>query len=226
MKRKLTIAIVAIAVVAMLFTGCAKKADAASGKVVLKDAPKPFDGSKEIHIALIRQMVEGEFMQMWQAGAESQAAQLGIKLTVFGKNMDNQAQANFIYQAINMKVDGIIIDHGLSETLIKPAQDAIAAGIPVVAFDVDLQNPAITQIAQDDHALGRMALEALIADHNAAANVGYVYVAGILPLDKRDVSFTKVKAEYPGIKEVVRTGTLESPLLHQERGPGQGRPQG
>lgn len=211
MSKKWGIAILLVAALALSFSGCAKKSGS-DGKVVLKGAPKPFDGKKEIHIALVRQMVEGEFMQMWQAGAERQAQQLGIKLTVLGKNMDNEAQANFIYQAINMKVDGIIIDHGLSETLQKPAADAVAAGIPVVAFDVDLKNPAINQIAQDDPALGLMSLEALIADHNGKANVGYVYVAGILPLDKRDGSFTKVKAENKGIKEVVRTGTLESPF--------------
>lgn len=178
----------------------------------LKGAPKPFDGSKKVHIALIRQMVEGEFMQMYRAGAKHQADLLGIKLTIFGKNMDNQAQANFIYQAINMGVDGIIIDHGLTETMKKPAADALAAGIPVVAFDVDLKNPEINQIAQDDHLLGRMSLDALIKDFDGKADVGYVYVAGILPLDKRDVSFTKVKKEFSGIKEVVRTGTLESPF--------------
>lgn len=198
-------ALISIACVLAL-AGSIARADA------LKGAPAPFDGKKQIHIALIRQMVEGEFMQMWQAGAERQAALLGVKLTVFGKNMDNEAQANFVYQAINMKVDGIILDHGLSETLTKPAADAVAAGIPVVAFDVDLKNPQINQIAQDDPKLGLMSLEALLKDFDKKANVGYVYVAGILPLDKRDTSFTKVKKENPGVKEVVRTGTLESPF--------------
>jgi len=178
----------------------------------LTGAPAPFDGSKQIHIALVRQMVEGEFMQMWRAGAEDQAELMGIKLTVFGKNMDNKAQADFIYQAISMGVDGIIIDHGLTETMVKPAEDALAAGIPVIAFDVALNNSKIPQIAQDDHALGRMALEQMVEDFNGKANVGYVYVAGILPLDKRDESFTAIKAENPGVVEIVRTGTLESPF--------------
>ena len=185
--------------------------DAAAGKG-LPGAPAPFDGSKQIHVALIRQMVEGEFMQMWRAGAEKQAELMGIKLTVFGKNMDNKAQADFVYQAISMKVDGIIIDHGLTETMQKPAQDALDAGIPVIAFDVDLMNPMIPQIAQDDHALGRMALEQMVKDFNGQAKIGYVYVAGILPLDKRDESFTAIKKENPGMVEVVRTGTLESPF--------------
>ena len=147
-----------------------------------------------------------------RAGAEAQAELMGVKLTVFGKNMDNKAQADFVYQAISLGVDGIIIDHGLTETMMKPAQDALDAGIPVIAFDVALNNPAIPQIAQDDHALGRMALEQMVKDFNGAANIGYVYVAGILPLDKRDESFTAIKAENPGMKEIVRTGTLESPF--------------
>ncbi len=176
------------------------------------ERPAPFDGSKKIHIALIRQLVEGEFMQSYQAGAERQAKALDIKLTTFGKNNDNQAQANFIYQAINLGVDGIIIDHGLTETMAKPAADALAKGIPVVAFDVELNNPEIPQIAQDDHLLGAMALEALKSDYPDGANIGYVYVAGILPLDKRDASFTKFKQENPNFKEVARTGTFESPF--------------
>ena len=178
----------------------------------LKGAPAPFDGSKKVHIALIRQMTEGEFMQTYRAGAQIQADLMGIKLTVFGKGMDNQAEANFVYQAINMGVDGIIIDHGLSETMMRPAADAIKAGIPVVAFDVDLKNPAIPQIAQDDELLGMMTLQAMVKDFNGKANVGYVNIAGILPLDKRDRSWRKIKADNPGIKEIVKTGTLESPI--------------
>ncbi len=178
----------------------------------LKGAPAPFDGSKKVHVALIRQMTEGEFMQTYRAGAKIQADLMGIDLTIFGKSMDNQAEANFVYQAINMKVDGIIIDHGLSETMKKPAADAIKAGIPVVAFDVDLKNPEIPQIAQDDELLGMLALKALVKDFNGKANVGYVSIAGILPLDKRDRSWQKIKKENPGIKEIVKTGTLESPI--------------
>lgn len=183
-----------------------------AGSAIAADAPAPFNGDKPVHIAMIRQMVEGEFMQMYQAGADRQAELMGIKLTTFGKNMDNQAQANFVYQAINMGVDGIIIDHGLTETMKKPAADAVAKGIPVVAFDVDVEHPEINQIAQDDHKLGQLALDAIVKDFDGKANVGYVYVAGILPLDKRHESFEKTKAAHPGIVEVARTGTLDSPF--------------
>ena len=196
----------------IVLISCGQNANSGSSVTKLEGAPAPFDGSKKMHFALIRQMVEGEFMQMWQDGAQKQADLMGIKLTVFGKNMDNQAQSDFIYQAINMKVDGIILDHGLTETLSKPAADAVASGIPVVAFDVDVKHPEINQIAQDDHALGRMSLDAMNKDYNQKANIGYVYFAGILPLDKRDQSFTEFKKEFPNMKEIVRTGTVESPF--------------
>ena len=210
MKRILVVFMMVL-LAAVAFANGSNEAGSA-GKKGLAGAPAPFDGSKQVHIALVRQMVEGEFMQLWRAGAEDQAKKLGIKLTVLGKNMDNKAEADFVYQAISMKVDGIIIDHGLTERMQKPAADALAAGIPVIAFDVDLHNPKIPQIAQDDHALGRMALEQLVKDYNGKANVGYVYVSGCLPLDKRDEAFTKIKKENPGIKEIVRTGTFESPF--------------
>lgn len=209
--KKVLVVLLIVFVVLGAMTGCKKKevSVVAGG---LPGAPAPFDGSKKVHIALVRQMVEGEFMQLWRAGAQQQADLMGIKLTVLGKNMDNKAEADFIYQAISMKVDAIIIDHGLTETLSKPAEDALAAGIPVIAFDVDLNNPAIPQIAQDDHALGMMALEQMLEDFKGQANIGYVYVSGILPLDKRDESFKKFKNENSGMVEIVRTGTLESPF--------------
>lgn len=208
MKRLITILFILIVTA---IVGCIK--DSKGNNVTkLEGAPAPFDGTKKIHFALIRQMVEGEFMQMWQDGAKKQADLMGIRLTVLGKNMDNQAQADFVYQAINMKVDGIILDHGLTETLSKPAADAVAAGIAVVAFDVDVKNKKINQIAQDDYALAKMALDAMNKDYNQNANIGYVYFAGILPLDKRDKAFTDFKKEFPNMKEIARTGTVESPF--------------
>ena len=199
-----------IIIFSIILIGCGNNNEGDVTK--LDGAPAPFDGSKKLHFAVIRQALEGEFLQMWQDGAQKQANLLGIKLTILGKNMDNQAQADFVYQAINMKVDGIILDHGLPETLQKPAADAVAAGIPVVAFEVDVNNPEINQITQDNYALGKASLEAMIKDYNEQANIGYIYFAGQLPLDKRNEAFTDLKKEFPNMKEIARSGTLESPF--------------
>jgi len=179
----------------------------------LPNAPAPFNGTKTVKIALIQYMIEGEFMQTFRAGAEKQAKLMGVEfLALNSKNASNEGQADAVDRAISMGVDGILLSHGRQETMRAPIARAIKAGIKVVAFDIDMKNPAITQMAQDDHLLGQMALDALIADFDGKANVGYVYVSGVLPLDKRDVSFTKTKKKYPGIVEIVRTGTLASPF--------------
>lgn len=177
------------------------------------DAPYPFNGKKTVKIALIQLLIEGEFMQTFRSGAERQAKLMGAKLVALNnKNASNESQADAVDRAISMGVDGILLSHGRYETMKTPINRAIKAGIRVVAFDIDMKNSFITQMAQDDHLLGQMSLDALIEDFDGEANVGYVYVPGVLPLDKRDVSFTKTKAKYPQIKEIVRTGTLESPF--------------
>ena len=117
-----------IIIFSVLIIGCGK--NNTNNVTKLEGAPAPFDGSKKLHFALIRQALEGEFLQMWQTGSQKQADLMGIKLTVLGKNMDNQAQADFIYQAINMKVDGIILDNGFAETLTEPINEAVKLCTP------------------------------------------------------------------------------------------------
>ncbi|WP_018527034.1 substrate-binding domain-containing protein [Alkalispirochaeta alkalica] len=180
-------------------------------------APAPFDGStgRQLHIAHISYLQEGEFMQMYRAGVEAQAAKLGMRVTLLGRHNDAQSQANAVSQAINLGVDGIVIQHGLTETMVGPAQQALDAGIPVVAFDVDLENPRIPQIAQNDPQHGRNAIEAIVEDFNGQVDMAYVRVAGILPLDRRDGPIQEVVERESGVRIVAQTGTLESPISVQ-----------
>ena len=192
--------------------GQAESSDQAVTRI--EGAPAPFDGStgRQLHIAHISYLVEGEFMQMYRAGLEAQAQELGMRVTVLGRQADAQAQANFVNQAISLGVDGIVIQHGLTETMRGPAQEALDAGIPVVAFDVDLENPNIPQIAQNDPQHGLNAINAIVRDFDGDVEMAYVYVAGILPLDKRDGPIRETAADYPKINIAAQTGTLDSPI--------------
>jgi simple sugar transport system substrate-binding protein len=211
---------ISLMLVLMLIIGAATvfaggQSESRGGPVTKIDgAPAPFDGSagKQLHIAHLSYLVEGEFMQMYRAGVEQQADALGMRVTVFGKQSDAQAQANFVDQAINLGVDGIVIQHGLTETMMGPAQRALDAGIPVVAFDVDLQNSDIPQIAQNDPQHGLNAINQIVEDFDGEVDMAYVRVAGILPLDKRDGPIREVVAAEPGVNIVAETGTLDSPI--------------
>ncbi|MGD9916044.1 MAG: substrate-binding domain-containing protein [Rhizobiaceae bacterium] len=173
----------------------------------IEGAPAPFDKGG-VKVALVTYISGGDFFQAYQAGAEAQAKALGIDLRIFPGRQDAAEQQGQIEQAINLGVQGIIIDHGLPESLKDVAQKAVDAGIKVVAFDVNLENENIPQIEQSDHELARAALDQAIKDNGTSFNAGYVYVAGFAPLDRRNEVWEEVKKANPGIVEKARWGAV------------------
>lgn len=179
-----------------------------------QDRPAPFDNAAGVQIALVRYLSTGDFFQAYLAGVESQAKALGVDLRVLDSRQDAALQADMVDQAIALGVDGIIIQHGLTESMKEAAQRAVDAGIKVVAFDVNVENDAIPQIEQSDRDLARLALEQAIEDNGEAWKAAYVYVAGIAPLDRRDETWREFKERYSGIEEVAMFGTLDNPIAN------------
>ena len=172
-------------------------------------APAPFDKGG-VKVALVAYLSAGDFYQAYQAGAQQQAKALGIDLRIFPGRQDAAEQRNQIEQAINQKVQGIIVDHGLPEALKDVVQKALDAGIKVVAFDVNLDNAKVPQVEQSDHALARIALEQAAAENGKSFKAGYVYVAGFAPLDRRNEEWTAFKSKNPGVAEKVRFGVVNA----------------
>jgi simple sugar transport system substrate-binding protein len=170
-------------------------------------APPPFDQGG-VKIALVRYLSAGDFFQAYEAGAKAQARALGLDLRLFPGRQNASEQRTQIEQAINLGVKAIVIDHGLPESLKDVAQKALDAGIKVVAFDVNLDNPKIPQVEQNDHALSRLALQQAIKENGVAFKAGYAYVPGFAPLDRRDETWREIKAANPGIVERVRIGVV------------------
>ncbi|QCI63736.1 substrate-binding domain-containing protein [Phreatobacter stygius] len=179
----------------------------------LPGAPKPFDKGG-LRIALVRYLSTGDFFQAYLAGVERQAKALGIELRVFDSRQDAALQREMLEQAVGLGVDGIIVQHGLTETMKDAVARAVDGGMKVVAFDVNCENPKVPQIEQSDRDLARLALEQAVKDNGNAFPAGYVYVAGIAPLDRRDETWQKVKAANPGIREVARWGTMDNPIAN------------
>ena len=176
--------------------------------------PAPLDEPGKVKIALVRFLSTGDFFQAYLGGVESQAQAIGVDLRVFDSRQDAALQADMVDQAIALGVDGIIIQHGLTESMKDAAQRAVEAGIKVVAFDVNVENPAIPQVEQSDYMLGKLALEQALKDNGNSFKAGYVYVPGIAPLDRRDKAWQEVKAANPGIDEVAVFGTLDNPIAN------------
>jgi simple sugar transport system substrate-binding protein len=170
-------------------------------------APAPFD-KPGVKVALISYISAGDFFQAYQSGAEAQAKAIGIDLRVFPGRQDAAEQRDQIQQAINLGVKGIVIDHGQPEALGDVVQKALDAGIKVVAFDVNLNNPKIPQIEQSDHELAKLALEQVVKDNGDKFTAGYVYVAGFAPLDRRNEVWEQFKADHKDVVEKAHFGVV------------------
>ena len=175
----------------------------------LSGAPAPFDKG-DVKIALVGYISGGDFFEAFQSGAQAQAKKIGVDLRIFPGKQDAALEREQIEQAVNLGVKAIVIDHGLPESLKDVAQKALDAGVKVIAFDVNLDNPKIPQVEQSDHQLARLALEQAIKENGESFKAGYVYVAGFAPLDRRDETWTEFKTKYPGIQEVARFGAVNS----------------
>ncbi|KUF09192.1 substrate-binding domain-containing protein [Pseudoponticoccus marisrubri] len=185
-----------------------------AGAATAQQAPAPLDNPGDVTIALVRYLSTGDFFQAYLSGVETQAEALGVNLRVLDSRQDAALQADMVDQAIALGVDGIIIQHGLTESMRDAAQRAVEAGIKVVAFDVNVENDAIPQIEQSDYLLGKLALEQAIEDNGDSFTAGYVYVPGIAPLDRRHVAWEEIKEANPGIEEAARIGTLDNPIAN------------
>ena len=169
--------------------------------------PPPFD-APPVQVALVRQLSSGDYFEQWLAGAQAQAEALGIELLVSSAEGDNAVNAENLQTAITQAPAAIIVDHGTTESLKPGIDQAVEAGIPVVAFDVNADNAAVPQIEQSDADIARLALEQLVADTGGEGDIAYVYVAGFAPLDRRDAVFQEVLAANPGLKNVATFGTV------------------
>ena len=149
------------------------------GTALAADKPAPFD-KPGVKIALVRYLSTGDFFQAYLSGVEAQAKALGVDLRVLDSRQDAALQADMVDQAIALGVQGIIIQHGLTESMKDAAQRAVDAGIKVVAFDVNVENPKIPQIEQSDKDLAKLALEQAVKDNGESWKAGYVYVLSLI----------------------------------------------
>ncbi|MCC5949912.1 MAG: substrate-binding domain-containing protein [Nitriliruptoraceae bacterium] len=178
-------------------------APAASG-----DAPAPFD-SGDATIAIVQQSGAGDYFQQFLNGTRQQAELLGVSLDVYDAQGDDATQATQLDQAIASSPDGIIVRHGLPDTMCPGINDAIEAGIPVVVYDIEIREcaPDAVQSQQSDALMASLVLDQMLEDVGADVPVGYVNVLGIAPLDRRHAVWEDYKAEH-GWDELFMTGTF------------------
>ncbi|MFF3024653.1 substrate-binding domain-containing protein [Gottfriedia sp. NPDC057948] len=214
--------IATLSIASVLLTACAneqnvvstKKSENASTEVKKVSASSnseiPEAIKKKTKIALIMEFSIGTFSSQYIDGVKKQVGKFGGEVQVYNADNDLAKMASNLDTAVNSKVDGILIDHGRKETLEKGVKKALAAGIPVVSFDSDLNIPGVTVIDQDDYSLAWKSLKSLAEGLNGKGNIATIWVGGFTPMERRKVILDAFYKRYPNIREVARFGKASS----------------
>ena len=145
------------------------------------------------------------FWDIMKRGVDQRATSLGYKVQVYSADNDPRRELEFIAQAINRKVDGIILsptNSSAAATLLKFARDA---NIPGVLADIGTDGGEyLSYIASDNfegaYRLGKVLVHALQSRHWEKGSVGIIAIPQKRANGKaRTAGFMKALAE-GGIK--------------------------
>ncbi|MEL7234640.1 MAG: substrate-binding domain-containing protein, partial [Chloroflexota bacterium] len=172
------------------------------------DLPEAFAGDEAPSVIVVRQLADGAFMSRYLAGVGSMAEELGIEWKEFNARGDEAEMVTQLENAISEQPDGILISHGATEAITNLINQATEQGIAVATFDTVVNNPAVPEIEQDDLRIGFEVMKHVALETRGEANLIYLNILGIPPLDKRDRTYQDFLWRYPGIEEVVMAGAL------------------
>jgi simple sugar transport system substrate-binding protein len=174
----------------------------------LPGAPPPFDKGG-VKVALVSYLSGGDFFQAYEAGVTRQAKALGIDLQIFQGRQKPDEEREQIRQAINLGVQGIIVNGGKAEAVSDVVQEALDKGIKIVAGNIYLKNPGVITVDQDFVGQLNLVLDQVKKDNGDAFKAGYVYVEGFPALDLRHKAWTAFKTAHPGVQQLAQWGSVD-----------------
>ena len=129
--------------------------------------------------ALVQINQQALFFNQMNEGAQAAADQLGDELVIFNANNDPAAQNSAVETYIQQGVDGIVVVAIDVNGIMPAVQQAVDAGIPVVAVDAVLPDgPHAAQVGVDNATAGAMMgeffLDYLASDMGGEAKIGVV----------------------------------------------------
>src|SRR5947209_17128762 len=129
------------------------------------DATLSGSKTKKWRIMVIPKGTTHEFWMTIHAGALKGAQELGnVEMIWQGpqKEDDRQQQIQLVQNAVAAAVDGIVLAPLDAKALVKPVEDAVAKGIPVVIIDSGLESKQIVSyVATDNYHGGVLAAKRL-----------------------------------------------------------------
>lgn len=147
-------------------------------------------------LAVIPKGTTHEFWRSVEAGARAAATELNVEIIWKGpiNEGERREQITLVQDFINRKVDGICLAPLDAKALVRPVEDAVATGIPVVIFDSALESTKQTSfVATDNRAGGRLAGQAMVDLLKGKGRVAVLrYMVGSASTEAREAGFLEV----------------------------------
>jgi len=181
---------------------------------------KQSDSDKSYTIAVIPQGSTHEYWKSIHAGAAKAAQDLeaqGTKIRIIWKGPlredDREQQTQVVEAFISQKVSGIVLAPFDSHALVRPVEEAAAAGIPTLVVDSALDTTKIVSfVATDNKQGGALAADQIGKLLNGKGKVLLLrYQEGVASTRAREDGFVeKLKSAYPGI-ELISSNQFAGP---------------
>jgi simple sugar transport system substrate-binding protein len=173
------------------------------GAVTAQESQEP------LQFVVVAHNISVPFWAPVRQGAEDAAAALGVEVQFTGPNDFNlPRQRDIIQAAIAQGVDGIATTMPDAEAFDDIVDEALAAGIPIVAFNADDPNNRLAYIGQDNVEAGRAMGRQIVALVQPGERVLLaIHTAGHLSLEQRLSGVQEVLDEAGIPYEVIATTT-------------------
>lgn len=109
-----------------------------------KAQPVGCEGTEEFEVGLVTISLQALFFNQINDAAQAMADEQGVELQIISGNDDSVTQANAIDTLVSEGVDAIIVDAIDTEGIKPSVRAADTAGIPVVAVDAIIEDPAVS----------------------------------------------------------------------------------
>ncbi len=160
-------------------------------------------GEKRLRLIFIAPVIHEDFFKPVRKGMQDAAALMGVSATFTGtEGVDTKAQAAMIARAVEDGYDGIAVDIIHGTDFDKPVADAIAAGVPVVAFNTDdvTPNARLSTVSQKLYEAGRTV---------GTRALGFIRPGSQVLLTMHDAGISSLEQRRRGIEDVLRAKRIE-----------------
>jgi ribose transport system substrate-binding protein len=178
------------------------------------------DSAKSYTIAVIPQGSTHEYWKSIHAGAAKAAQELGAQGTAVNiiwkgplREDDREQQTQVVEGFISQNVSGIVLAPFDSHALVRPVEEAAAAGIPTLVVDSALDTQKIVSfVATDNKSGGALAADQMGKLLNGKGKVLLLrYQEGVASTRAREDGFVeKLSSAYPGI-ELISSNQFAGP---------------